>query len=490
MFNKITLSEIFLILALFCFVQCSQRTGDLGSETTPTIVQDTIEETSTEEVEPVDTTWLAAEANFMEYCTSCHGNEVNAFVDRKWEYGNTKEEIIMSIRDGIINEGMPAYDTTFTDLELDELAEYILIGIADRESYNNDKTETPKYYDTELLKLKVDTVVADLGIPWGIKVTSDGTIYLTEKAGFLKIKKPNQDIINVSGVPRVEEGIQGGLLDIALHPQFASNQWLYLAYSKSIGSNSTTVVTRARLDGDRLVEHLDVFQASPAIDSKYHWGCRIIFDNDGYLFLSIGDRGRRDDHPQSLSNSCGKIHRINDDGSIPDDNPFVNTPDAIKSIWSYGHRNPQGLIYNSLEDRIWDTEHGPRGGDELNLISKGVNYGWPVISYGINYNGTTFTTLTEKDGMEQPKLYWTPSIAPSGMALVEGSNYGPWEGDILAGSLRFDYVSRITVNGGMVTGEERVLKGIGRVRAIEMGQDGFLYVGVEEPGRILKVSVE
>ena len=216
----------------------------------------------------------------------------------------------------------------------------------------------------------------------------------------------------------------------------------------------------------------------------------MIFDKDGYLFITIGDRARRDEHPQSLTNSCGKIHRLHDDGRIPNDNPFVDQPSAIPCIWSYGHRNPQGLIYNVSTDEIWETEHGPRGGDELNLIHKGLNYGWPIISYGLNYNGTTFTQITEKGGMEQPSLYWTPSIAPSGMALVTGSNYGAWEGNILAGSLRFNYVSRVAIEGGKVTGEERVLEGIGRVRAVEMGQDGYLYISVESPGRILKVTID
>lgn len=427
--------------------------------------------------------------HFDKYCTSCHGNEVNAFVDRKWKYGSTKEDLIRSINVGIPDAGMPAYDVTFSDSEVEALADYILNGIKDRKSYDAAKIPTPKYYSTEQLDLQVDTIVNEVGIPWGIKVTKDGTVYFTQKEGKLKFADKEGNVTEVQNVPKVVENVQGGLMDIALHPNFDINKILYLSYTKRMaGLKTTTAVIQAKLIDDALVDIKEIFQAMPAVAKNYHYGCRMVFDESGYLYITVGDRAHRDEHPQYLNNSCGKVHRIHDDGRIPEDNPFVGVEDAIESIWSYGHRNPQGMIYDRVNDQVWTNEHGPRGGDELNLISKSKNYGWPEISYGINYNGTTFTTITEKEDMLQPKNYWTPSIAPSGMAIVEGHNYEGWQGDILSGSLRFKYISRIKVKNNKVVHEERILENIGRVRAIEMGDDGFLYVGVEGPGRILKVS--
>ncbi len=428
--------------------------------------------------------------NFEKYCTSCHGNEVNAFVDRRWKHGSTKADLVRSISKGIVNEGMPSYEVTFTTEEIEALAEYILNGISDRKSYSTEEVPTPKFYSTEKYKVQVDTIVENVGIPWGMKVTEDGSVYFTQKEGKFKLLKPTGELVEIKNVPKVVENVQGGLMDVVLHPDFDNNHLLYLSYTKPMGlAKTTTAVIRARLENDALVEIKDIFEAVPALARNYHYGCRMVFDNEDYLYITVGDRAKRDEHPQFLTNSCGKVHRMHDDGSIPEDNPFVDNTEAIHSIWSYGHRNPQGMIYDKVNDQVWTNEHGPRGGDELNLIAKGKNYGWPVISYGINYNGTTFTTETSQDGMYQPKNYWTPSIAPSGMAIVTGEKYPEWTGDILNGSLRFDYLSRIVVKEGNVVHEERILEKIGRVRCVEMGADGYIYVGVEESGRILRVSI-
>ena len=215
---------------------------------------------------------------------------------------------------------------------------------------------------------------------------------------------------------------------------------------------------------------------------------KLAFDKKGHLYFGIGDRGQHFDFPQKLDNHNGKIHRINDDGSIPADNPFVKTPGAMPSIYSYGHRNPQGTAIHPVTGELWVSEHGPRGGDELNLIIPGHNYGWPVISYGINYDGTVLTELTEKEGLEQPVSYWTPSIAPCGMTFITGDRYSKWKDNLLVGSLRFQYLERVVLNGHSVMHREKLLEGIGRVRNVVIGPDGLIYVAIENPGKILRLA--
>lgn len=475
---------VVLFVCSFLFSQCNQTKSTVLAqnqnqtlEKTHSVQQDTIKDFS------------RAESQYSQFCASCHGQEMTAFVDRRWQYGTKKNDIVRSIEMGIEEAGMPSYREAFTAVEIETLADYILEGIADRKSYDVKENKAPKYYQTENYNLEVETIVEDISIPWGMKVQKDGTMFFTERKGDVKIRKPNGEIISLKGIPEVKYGRQGGMMDIILHPDFESNKLLYLSYSKPQGSNSSTVVVRGRLDGDELKDVKEIWQAIPFVNTQYHYGSRMVFDKEGYLFVTVGDRGKRDEHPQFLTNSCGKVHRIHDDGRIPDDNPFYSVPDAVKSIWTYGHRNQQGMVYNESSGQIWTHEHGPRGGDELNLIQAGNNYGWPVVSKGLNYNGTTFTDITEKEGMLDAVRTWIPSIAPSGMAIVRGNQYPAWDGDILTGSLRFNYVSRISIANGEVEEEERILKDIGRVRAIEMGDDGFLYVGVEEPGRILRVSV-
>ena len=245
---------------------------------------------------------------------------------------------------------------------------------------------------------------------------------------------------------------------------------------------------RAKLTGTTLSDQTVIFEALPYSKTRHHYGSRLVFDNKGYLFVSVGERGNEKENPQDLSRDLGKIHRIYDDGRVPEDNPFVKTPGARPTIYSYGHRNPQGMYKNPTTGEIWANEHGPRGGDELNLIKKGANYGWPVISYGINYDGKPITALSAKEGMEQPVAYWIPSIAPSGMATVDGSKYPAWKNNLMVGSLRFQYLNRCVMNGNKVVKQEQLLKNIGRVRNIETGPDGYLYVSVESPGFVYRLQ--
>ena len=439
----------------------------------------------------------SAEVNYRKYCADCHGKYLEEFVDRTWLYGNSQEAVFSSIKYGNDEDGMPAYDTTFTDEEIYELTDFIL-NDAVRIAQNKPENATlSDLIQSEDLAFRLDTLVRGLDIPWGLELLPNGDVLITERSGKLLLWTANKgkgqtvdDLQEISGLPAIKAKGQGGLLDIKLHPNYAENAWLYLSFSKPSFTNSrasTTAVIRAKLDNYQLVNLTEIFVAEPYVTSSHHFGSRLEFDEQGYLYVSVGDRGRRDDYPQTLDNQCGKIHRIKDDGTIPSDNPFVNHPTASPSIWSYGHRNPQGLARHPQTGDIWEHEHGPRGGDEINRIEKALNYGWPIISYGINYSGTRFTKITEKEGMEQPILHWTPSIAPCGMDFVNHEKYGAWNGDILSGSLKFEYVNRSVMDGNKVIREEKILEGIGRVRVIKMGTDGYIYIGVEAPGAIYKL---
>ncbi len=433
-----------------------------------------------------------AVATFTKFCSSCHGADANVFVDRKWKHGNTKADIVKSIAAGYPDLGMPAWEAALKPQEINALSDYILAAIENRKSYDFKEKPKSNLFTHTSLSIKLDTVAKGLGNPWGMAFLPDGDMIFTDRNGdFFKIDKTGTKTL-IKGTPSVLAQGQGGLLDVALHPKFGENKIIYLSYSKSKDSAgvkwSTTALLRAKLDGTQLSEAKDIFIAQPYLKTRHHYGSRIEFDKNGFLFLTVGDRGQHDDNlPQKLDNDCGKVHRLHDDGRIPTDNPFVKTVNARASIWSYGHRNPQGMAVHPTTGEIWTHEHGPRGGDEVNIAQKGKNYGWPTISYGINYDGTILTALTKQDGMEQPLTYYVPSIGPSGAAFVTGDRYKAWEGNFLIGSLRFMYLNRCQLKGNTVTTQENLLKSIGRLRFVEMGSDGYLYVGVEEPGFIFRL---
>ena len=422
--------------------------------------------------------------NYQNYCSGCHGIKLEAFVDQRFRYGSEKADLTTGIRMGYEADGMPAFDITFNDQELSDLVDYILDGIKNVKQYRFEGTPSEEELTvSEDQPFTLEKVVSDLRIPWGIEFLPDGGLLIAEKSGELILFK-NGIKTQIEGLPQVRDRGQGGLMDLELHPNYELNGWLYFAFSKfkpGSDNESTTAIWRARLKQNRLVDQEELFVALPYSRRAHHYGCRIEFDPEGYLFFAVGDRGNRDENPQNLDNHCGKIHRLMDDGSIPADNPFVVEAPKYSSIYSYGHRNPQGLSMHPETGEIWDNEHGPRGGDEINRIIKGKNYGWPVISYGINYNGTTFTTETHKPGMLQPDYYWVPSIGVCGMTFVTGDKYPGWSGDILSGSLKYQYLHRTKMNGNQVVGQELLLKKIGRLRTVEMGPDGYIYVGVESP---------
>ncbi|MGF1638219.1 MAG: PQQ-dependent sugar dehydrogenase, partial [Cyclobacteriaceae bacterium] len=290
----------------------------------------------------------------------------------------------------------------------------------------------------------------------------------------------------ITGLPEIYAKGQGGLLELRLHPKYEENGWIYLAYSAPGEGGGNTAIMRAKLNGLELTEQEVLFQATPFSEKGQHFGCRIRFDDDGYMFFSVGDRGNWD-NAQDLTNHSGKVHRLHDDGSVPDDNPFVNDPEAMPSIFTYGNRNPQGIDIHPDTREVWTHEHGPKGGDEINIIKKGANYGWPLVTYGINYNGDTITPHTEMEGMVQPLHYWVPSIAPCGMTFVTSNKYPNWKNNLLIGSLSFRYVARCEIENDKVVHEERILDGLGRIRTIEEGPDGYLYVASESPGLVVRI---
>lgn len=349
------------------------------------------------------------------------------------------------------------------------------------------KTNTPELATPEQVNYTSEVVVPDLSIPWGMAFLPDGSILVSEKTGEL-IHFRNGVKTNISDPPEVYVRGQGGLMDLELHPDYENNGWIYLSYSsqEGEGSGGNTAIIRARLEGDRLADQELLYKAVPNTTRGAHFGSRMEFDEQGMLYFSIGDRYNRDVNPQDITRDGGKIYRIHDDGTIPDDNPFVNEPNAKKAIFSYGHRNPQGMARHPDTGQIWVHEHGPRGGDEINVIAEGKNYGWPRITYGINYSGTSITEHTTKPGMEQPFYYWVPSIAPSGMTFVTSDLYPDWKGNLLVGSLVFQYLELCIIENDQVVYREKLLPDIGRVRNVRQGPDGYIYVAVEGKG-IVKI---
>ncbi len=354
-------------------------------------------------------------------------------------------------------------------------------------AYTQQEESSVKAATPEQVNYTTEVVISDVKNPWGMAFLPDGGILVTEKSGELILFKDNIKTI-ISGLPKIKVSGQGGLLDVELHPDYKTNGWIYISYSSADGegAGSNTAILRAKLRNNSLVEQQLLYKASPNSKKGYHFGSRITFDKDGYLYFSIGDRGSRDENPQDISKDGGKIYRLNADGSVPSDNPFVNEVNAKTAIYSYGHRNPQGMTIHPETGVIWTHEHGPQGGDEINIIKKGKNYGWPKISYGINYDDTVLTENTTLPNMEQPLFYWVPSIAPSGFSIVSSDKYPEWKGDLLVGSLKFQYVERLILKENKVIKREKLFEGLGRIRSVKQAPDGFIYVGVENVG-ILKI---
>ncbi|WP_047308662.1 PQQ-dependent sugar dehydrogenase [Rhodopseudomonas palustris] len=341
--------------------------------------------------------------------------------------------------------------------------------------------------------LVVDTVAQNLAHPWGLAFLPDGRMLVTERPGRLRLVTPRGELSQpLAGVPEVRASGQGGLLDVVADKDVAANRTIYLCYAERDGRGGRTAVARGTLvDGDapRLDAVKVIFRQQGPLSSGNHYGCRIAQDARGDLFVTLGDHYGPRNQAQSLSDHIGKIVRIAPDGSVPKDNPFAGRDGARPEIWSLGHRNPQGLAFNPADGSLWEVEHGPRGGDEVNLIRKGENFGWPVIGYGVDYSGAKIHEATAKPGMQQPAKYWVPSISPSGMAFYTGKLFPSWNGNLFIGALSGQMLVRLSLDGDRITGEERLLQTLSeRIRDVRQGPDGALWLLTDSTaGRILRV---
>ncbi|MDX8337624.1 PQQ-dependent sugar dehydrogenase [Draconibacterium sp. IB214405] len=432
-------------------------------------------------------------------CASCHGANLGggnaaSLVDGIWQFGAEDGYVFRNIKFGIAHLGMPSYSATLDDGEINAIMSYI------RESEKKVGAEKPpiaKEIETLDYNLDVEIFAEGLEVPWAIDFIDENTALITERPGRLRIVK-NGKLLDepVKNTPEVLNEGQGGLLDVAVDPDFNENGWIYLAYSHVLKSGyegnrppAMTRIVRGKIENNSWTNEEVLFEA--AHDSyrttRHHYGCRIVFDPWGHLYFAIGDRGAGY-QAQDFTLPNGKVHRINKDGSIPEDNPFVDEEGAVKSLFSLGNRNIQGMAIHPTTGELWVTEHGPMGGDELNLIEWGKNYGWETITYGKNYNGTVITEVTHKPGMEQPNLYWRPSIAVCGLDFYHGDLFSKWKNKLLVGALKYEEVRLLQIEGDKVVHQEVIVKNQGRVRDVSTGPEGAIYIVLNNPGTVIKLT--
>ncbi|MEJ1438357.1 MAG: PQQ-dependent sugar dehydrogenase [Candidatus Sedimenticola sp. (ex Thyasira tokunagai)] len=334
---------------------------------------------------------------------------------------------------------------------------------------------------------KAVTVIKGLEHPWGMAFLPDGRLLITERTGRLRLIEDDHLLPQpIESLPAIIPRGQGGLLDVALHPDYKNNGWIYLSYAAPGKGGIGTEVGRGRLQGNRLVDWQPIFKLLPKSGTGRHFGSRLVFDSAGYLYITVGDRGERK-RAQRLDDHAGSVIRLHADGRVPEDNPFSGEAGIHPEIYSYGHRNPQGAALHPDSGRLWIHEHGPQGGDEVNIISAGDNYGWPVVSYGKEYgSGFSIGEGTHKSGITQPIHYWVPSIAPSGMTFYSGDKFPQWQGNLFVGSLKFQLLVRLELDGERIVKEERLLKEkFGRIRDVRNGPDGFIYLLTDSPDGLL-----
>ncbi|MBU2887718.1 PQQ-dependent sugar dehydrogenase [Gilvimarinus agarilyticus] len=438
------------------------------------------------------------ETIYQKNCATCHGENLSggmadSFLNDEWLKDGTADSLAYYIKKGASTRGMPSWEGTLTEDQIRSLVIYIkeqrytLLREAKKPD-NKSKTITSLGHT-----FNIGTIHTAESILWAVEYLPDGSMLVTQRDGeLLNISADGKSSVKIKDFPEVWHHVQGGLLDITLHPDYANNGWIYVAYAATKdGKKGATKIARGKLKDGRWVEHQDIFEAP---DSAYsgsgrHFGSRIVF-SEGYVYFGFGERGDRET-AQNMTTSNGKIFRLHDDGRVPKDNPFVNYENALPGIWSLGHRNPQGMVVEPNTNRIWEAEHGPRGGDEINIIKRGANYGWPVITYGMNYDGTPITHLTEKDGMQQPKHYWVPSIAVAGITFYDGNMFTKWKGKMLAGGMGVQELQLLSTNEEMIDKVDVILSDRGRIRDVSVAPDGaiMLVVTIDGKGHILRLSI-
>lgn len=468
-------------------------------------------------------------AKFTETCASCHGTSVAkgpvgpSLFDDEWVHGGDDDSIVKSIREGYPEKGMPAFKDLMTEQETWQMVAYLRTQAANLK-------EKPVYVpdpDGQIVKsekqaFKMEIIARNLETPWALAFLPDGRLLVSERPGRIRIvgKDGKMDPDGVKGLPKVWEKQDGGLFDIEVHPDYAKagNGWIYISYSEALAgwtpppppdpstappapapgqgggrgrgpSNdppSMTIIMRGRLNkANEFVDQQVLFRAPKELYSQTnaHYGSRFIFDTQGHLFYTLGEKQQMA-NAQDLSVATGKIHRINDDGTVPKDNPYVGQPNVVPTIWSYGHRNPQGLAWDPVTGQLWESEHGPTGGDEINIIQPKHNYGWGVATKGVQPG----ITKTSEPGMDDPIRYWTPSVAPSGIVFYTGHQYPGWTNSLFVSCLAGQQLKRLEIKDGKVLHEEQVFNQFGRVHDVVQGPDGYLYVTLQLPGQVLSAS--
>jgi glucose/arabinose dehydrogenase len=432
---------------------------------------------------------------YAQWCADCHGANGRDFIQRSWKLGSQEADIKRIISSGYSLLGMPAYGDVLDPKDIENVAQFLLKKASESPEF---RTAPPQMIDAFDLQIRANVIAEDLATPWGMDFLNDSTLLFTEREGNLWVLQSGtkQAILGLPEDFHVKG--QGGLLDVMVwNEPDIETPWVYLSYSKkhpTDNKRSATAVVRGALtnteEGYSVATWETLMVATPYAKTHRHYGSRLAMGTDQMLYVTCGERGMRDVHPQTLRTYPGKVHRLRPDGSIPEDNPFVGVSGAIPSIWSWGHRNPQGMFIHPETGAVWTHEHGPKGGDEINILKKAANYGWPEITFGRNYSGTIITRDTSKTGMEQPLHYWLPSIGACGMDLVRGDAWpASWQNNLLVGSLSFEYLERLIIDdSGRVRRREKLLGNIGRVRDIARNSKGEIYVAIEGAGVILHLD--
>lgn len=437
---------------------------------------------------------------YTTYCAGCHGaqlkgNSASSLIQSELKYGRTRGSIIQNITYGIPETEMSAFGKVLDKKEVDAVVDYIIAAQDSLPAEN----PIPARVETREYILQIDKVVENgIETPWGITFLDMDHALFTERKGTIRrLTKGRLDPQPIQGVPPTQELRTGGYMDIAADPDYEENGWIYLAYSftpgdvKDDNAPAMTKIVRGRVAGHQWTDEQTLFEVpdSLLVRKGNRWGSRFLFDRDGYLYFSIGDMARGE-ASQDAGKAPGKVYRIHPDGSIPEDNPYAGEPGALEAIFTIGNRNVQGLDQHPATGAIWATEHGPMGGDELNILKKGANYGWPVISYGIDYDGDPVSDKTKQEGMEQPVVQWTPSIAVSAARFIDSPLFPGWKTNLLVGALKFEELRRLVIKNEKVTGQELILKNYGRVRDIEVGPGGALYILLNSPDMIVRITPE